>query len=144
MSEELKKAVELLHAERCSCVVISRGKAYEFHLRGVRDLYNLLSDGRNLLEHAAIADKVVGKGAAALMITGGVDEVYADVISEPALELFKRRGMKEKVGYGTLVPNIINRAGTGLCPVETRCMDIKSAEECLPPIISFLSSIQES
>jgi iron complex outermembrane receptor protein len=39
-----------------------------------------------MLDGASIADKVIGKGAAALMIAGCIKEVYADVISEAAME----------------------------------------------------------
>lgn len=146
MSDKLKQAIELLHKEKCSCVIVQGEKPYLFHQRGVKDLYELLTSGGNLLDHAVIADKVIGigKGAAALMILGGVDEVYTVVLSEPALQLFESSGMKGRVSYTTLVPNIINRAGTGLCPVETLCQPCLTAEECLPLIVSFLSAIPKS
>lgn len=72
-----------------------------------------------LLRGAFIADKVVGKGAAALMVLGGVEGLFADVVSRPALELLAGAGIA--VEYTVVVPNIVNRAGTGTCPVEQLC-----------------------
>ena len=42
------------------------------------------------MKGAAIADKVIGKGAAALMVLGGFKTVYADIISTPALVIAVR------------------------------------------------------
>ena len=84
-----------------------------FRERGVADLFRLLREEPQLLRGAFIADKVVGKGAAALMVLGGVEGLFADVVSRPALGI--------AVEYTVVVPGIMNRAGTGTCPVEQLC-----------------------
>ena len=132
----ISKLADILHDNKCSCVIYSRGKVTLCRERGVKDLFRILKTDHGLLIGAMIADKVVGKGAAALMILGGVKAVCADVISRPALELFST--VDVSVDYGECVPNIINRAGTGICPVETLCLDCSSAEECLPLIERFI------
>ena len=130
----------MLHASQCSCVVANGTRIEQFHERGVKDLHRILADDRALLDGAFIADKVVGKGAAALMVAGGVREVYADVMSRAALSLFQQSGVA--VEYGTLVDNIINRAGTDICPVEKLCMQCSTADECLPLITQFIESMR--
>ena len=70
------------------------------------DLYALLREDSDFLKGASVADKVVGKAAAALMILGEVGELHADVVSRPALDLFADSGVR--VSYGTAVPHIIN------------------------------------
>ena len=87
------------------------------------------------------ADKVVGKGAAALMVLGGVEGLFADVVSRPALELLAGAGIA--VEYTVVVPNIVNRAGTGTCPVEQLCAGAASAAECLPLIEGFMQKMKE-
>ena len=160
MDNILTVAIDMLHSEKCSCVILSEDAAMASltaampekersvsvgckiticRERGVKDLYRILNDSPLLLEGSRIADKVIGKGAAALMALGKVREVYADVISEPALRLLDSAGIP--VSYTRLVPNIINRAGTGICPVESICKDAATAEECLPLITCFLSSL---
>ncbi|MBQ5703974.1 MAG: DUF1893 domain-containing protein [Alistipes sp.] len=135
-----EQIIALLHASACSCVIANGERIESFHERGVKDLHRLLCDDRALLDGAFIADKVVGKGAAALMIAGGVKSVYADVMSRAALSLFETSNTS--VEYGTLVDNIINRAGTDICPVEKLCKDCLTADECLPLISKFIESMQ--
>ena len=109
--------------------------------RGVSDLYRLSHESPVLLQGARIADKVVGKGAAALMVWAGVGEVYADVISCPALDLLENNGIP--VTYATLVPHIVNRTGTGMCPLETRCLPCATVEECLVQIETFIEEMKQ-
>ncbi len=139
MMEGLQDLKDLLHERKCSCV-LRNGETRTFGRRGVEDLYDLLRERPGLLLGADVADKVVGKGAAALMVSGRVRRVYADVISEPAYGLLLRAGIP--VSYGRLVPAIRNRAGDGWCPVETLCRDKATAEECLPLIAGFVERLR--
>lgn len=139
MTSDQRQAVERLFAERCSCVVRNGDALRIFRERGVKDLFLLLRDDPALLRGAFVADKVVGKGAAALMALGGVDALFADVVSRAALELLDREGVR--VEYRTVVPYIVDRAGTGVCPVERACADCTSAAECLPRIEAFLRRV---
>ena len=135
-----QQAIETLHATHCSCVIANGSRLEQFHERGVKDLHHLLHNDKALLDGAFIADKVVGKGAAALMIAGGVKAVYADVMSRAALSLFQHHGLE--VEYGLLVDNIINRTGSDICPVEKLCAQCLTAEECLPLIEDFVSKLK--
>lgn len=128
---------DILHEEGCSCVIYAQGQITLCHERGVKDLLRILKSEPGLLAGSVIADKVVGKGAAALMVLGGVNAVYADVISQPAFDLLASASIE--VSYGECVDNIINRAGTGVCPVETLCKDCATAIECLPLIEQFVN-----
>lgn len=99
-------------------------------------MWTLCQDNEKFLNGALIADKVVGKGAAALMICGGVKEVYADVMSRPARELLQAHGVQ--VTCQTETDRIVNRRGDGLCPVETLCIDAESLEEMYNRIGNFI------
>lgn len=137
----MESIIEILHKEHCSCVICNGGEITKCHGQGISDLYRILTENPQLLEGALVADKVIGKGAAALMILGGVKQVYTDVISVPAKTLFEQSGLHPE--YAECVPNIINRAGTGICPVENMCKDCATAEECLPQITKFMSEIKD-
>lgn len=136
MTSLRRQTVDLLFSERCSCVIRNGDDLRIFRERGVKDLFGLLRDDPAFLRGAFVADKVVGKGAAALMILGGVDALFAGVVSRAALELLDREGVHAE--YRTVVPHIVDRAGTGICPVERACADCTSAAECLPRIEAFL------
>lgn len=131
----MEEIIELLHREQCSCV-IANGTIRTFHQRGVADLYELLNREPEFLQGSSVADKVIGKAAAALMVLGGVKEIYAGVISEPALALLQEAGVE--VRFGQAVDHIINRTRTGWCPLETICYEIKTAPEILPRIREFM------
>ncbi len=136
-TERLKTLIE----EHNASLVIGNGS--DIHLcfgSGVSDLYRLYTTMPQLLHSAIVVDKVVGKGAAALMMLGGVKEVYAYVISRVALNLLDNSDIK--VCYARLVENIINRKGDDICPVEKRCKDAITPQECFPLIQSFLQSLK--
>ena len=133
-----QQLIQRLHDEGCSCVVYNNGQTLLFHSRGVQDIHHLLHTSPTTLRGAMIADKVVGKGAAALMIAGGVEWVYAEVISQAALALFAEHNIEVEVG--SIVPNIINRAGTDICPVEKLCLPKSDIEECVGLIDEFVKT----
>ena len=128
--------IDLLHVEACSCVIRNGDVTRIFRERGVKDLYRLLEEEPELLDGAFVADKVVGKGAAAPMILGGIGELHADVISRPARLLLAASPVH--VSYTLEVPYIVNRTRTGQCPVETLCRDCATAAEALPLIRNFI------
>ena len=115
-------------------------QVHTFTQRGVADLYQLLTTDAPFLLGSSIADKVVGKGAAALMVIGGVANVYADVISAPALALLKESGVE--VSYAEVVESIRNRAGTDMCPVEKRCLPLENVDEMVGEIRDFLMQMR--
>ena len=97
----MKDLIDRLHVEQCYLVVLHDGHIRTFKGRGVRRLYNLMSDEPELFLRAKIADKAVGHSAAELMVLGGVSEVYADYMSEQAYDILTEAGIK--VSYGKKV-----------------------------------------
>lgn len=131
--------IEILHSSACSCVVCNKGRVERYYNRGVKDLYTLYTADSQLLSGADVADKVVGRAAASIMILGGVRRVYADTISQLALELFAQNNVE--ISYNQVVPHIINRAKTDLCPLERATKDLESLEEIFAAIEAFVSSL---
>ena len=72
------------------------------------------------------------------MLLGGVAELHTDIISGKAIELL--HGSSLRYAYDLEVPHIINRTRDGWCPLETRCRDCRTAEECLTQIEAFIAS----
>lgn len=138
----MEELISMLHTGGYSCVIANGEKIRTFTQRGVADLYDLLTMEPEFLKGAIIADKVVGKGAAALMILGEIKELYTDVISTKALELFQKSEVK--IDFTQEVPFIWNRNHTGWCPVETMCSEENSAENILPLIRDFLERMRSN
>lgn len=137
----MQELIRQLHETGCSCVV-ANGTIRMFSRRGVLDLYSLLGSEPEFLRGALVADKVVGKAAAALLLLADVKELYADLISTPALRLLQQAGAR--FAYGTEVPSILNREGTQSCPLETICMEFDSPQRLLPLITKFIDSRRAS
>ena len=122
MNKNLSKAKELL-CEGAALVIVTGDGVLTYNERGVKSLLSVQSS----LSGASVADKVVGKAAAMMMVRGGVAEVYAEIISKPALGVFLSHGTV--CHYGTLVPNVINRTNTGICPMEQAVLGVDDIDE---------------
>ena len=104
--------------------------------RGVAPLMKLLNENKEQLCDSMIADKVIGKAAALLMVYGKVKEVFTPTISVPAIEVFKNHNVK--ITYDKVVERIINRKGDGLCPMETLCLNVDNPEEAFFKVNVFI------
>lgn len=129
--------IEMLHKGDYSCVVRNGSEVRTFTRPGVADLYSLLGEDAAFLKGAEVADKVIGKAAAALVVLGGVKELYAEVISLSALMLIRDAGIE--VDFSVVVPYIRNRNGDDWCPLEMLCYKEKKAGDILPLIEGFLA-----
>ena len=134
----MKELIDMLHAGNYSCVIANGERIRTFTQRGVADLYDLLTQEPDFLHGASVADKVIGKAAASLMVLGGVREVDTRTISQPALRLLQEAGVT--VNCDEVVDHIINRTHTGWCPMEQASRDLHTAEEIFPVIKEFISN----
>ena len=134
----MKQLIDILHSEGLTLVVKSGdGTIHRFTQRGVKDLLTLVTTAPEVLHNAIIADKAVGKAAAACMVQGGVKQVWADVMSEPAMTLL--RAFRVEAECGTLVDHIINRAGTDWCPMERLSREIDDPATIIQKIQDFFT-----
>ncbi len=132
--------INVLVDEGCRGVVRSvQGELRTFSRRGVADLFSLVADEPDFLRGASVADRVIGRGAALLLVKGGAREVYAQVISSGALEVLRSVGIE--TSFDKEVPNIINRTGTDICPVEKLTASTSSPDEAYERIKQFLDSM---
>lgn len=113
------------------------GEIRLFRRKGVIDLYELLAHEPKLLIGGKIADRVIGRGAALLLLKAGIEEVFAYVMSEGAYQLLREAGVN--VQAERVIPHIINRTGDDICPVEKLTMHTSDYEEAYRLIGKFLN-----
>lgn len=113
MNKDLERATMLLEGGGYTCVLCKGQSLRTSTQRGVQPLMALLEED---MSGFSAADKVVGKATALLYCLMGVSAVYAAVISEPALAVLERHGIR--VSFKSAVPYIVNRQGNGSCPME--------------------------
>lgn len=111
------------------------GRIFTSRERGVRALVHLIDTDPELLRGATIADKVVGRAAAALMIRSGVSRLHSRVITSSAIAMLVQHGID--VDFGTEVDIIENRAKTGRCPLDTLCAPLSDPAEMEAAIRRF-------
>lgn len=128
---DLAQAKELLLQGAYTCVLCRAGEVFTSTLRGVSPLLEWI-DGDVNLQGFCAADKAVGKAAALLFAYAGVAAVYATVMSQPAMAVLTRFGIP--YSYQTGTERIINRAGTGQCPMELAVAGIDDPAEGLAAI----------
>lgn len=140
MEQNLRKAWDLLNTGNYTCVVCRDDTVYTTTQRGVAPLLSWLDNNTDLTGFSA-ADRVVGRGAAFLYCLLGVREVYARVMSLPAVEVLRAHNIHADAG--TFVEGIINRNGDGPCPFEAAVMDIQDPVEALAAIRAKRAAMQK-
>lgn len=131
----LEQAKNTLKATDSTIAVVSDGEVFTSQERGVKQLLFLLKEKKEFLKGASVADKVIGKAAALLMVLGEIKEVHTLIISEPAIKVFEKHNIP--CFYDKKVTRIVNRTGDGLCPMETLCLDVEKPQEAFERITSL-------
>lgn len=114
--ELLNRAIRVLSEEGVSCVVLRDKETFTATGVGVKPLMGFLRKDRRFFQDAVVADKVIGKAAAMLLIAGGAQAVYGAVMSDTAVEILTKNCVV--CDWGERVPYIKNRTNTGICPLE--------------------------
>ena len=121
--------LDMLNEQGLSLLVFNNGELTTHANRGVQDLLQLISEQPERLNGAVVADKIIGKAAAAIMATGGVREVHTNIICTPAKQLFEQQGIL--VFATEEVPMILNRDRSGQCPIDALLIDAENTDECV-------------
>lgn len=108
--------------------------------KGIRPLLDALEAVKHHTEIFA-ADRIVGKAAAMLYVLMKAKGVWAEVISRDATDLLSEYGIK--FDYDILTDNIINRSGTGPCPMEQAVKNINDPQKAYEAIVQKLNELSE-
>lgn len=140
MKNEAETAKLLLYSENCTCVFVGNGKKLICRERGIAPLMKLYESKKSLSGFFA-ADKIVGCAAAYLYVLLKPCEIYADVISESAAKILS----EHKIPYSakTVTPLIINRAGSGPCPMEEAVTNAKNPRDAAKRIKKKLKELTD-
>ena len=134
-----EQMLQQLNEQQISLLVYNQDSLSDYHQHGVRDLLMLVQNEPERLQGAIVADKMVGKAAAALMVLGGVKEVHTNTICTPAKEMLLNAGIE--LFFTDEVPYIVNKKKTGQCPLDSRLSEVTNAEDCLPIIADFYTQL---
>lgn len=110
---------------------------YSSKKKGVFPLFDCLQKHKQRMECAEIADKVVGTGAARLLVYAKIKSLYTLTITKEALQLLVAKNIKTVFKEKT--ENIMNQYKTGVCPVELLSRKHKSIDKFIISLKSFLN-----
>ena len=129
MHPELEKAMTAVKNEGCTCALTLGNVIFKSKDKSVRSLLDWMNSGNNYMGYM-LADKIVGKAAAFIMIAMGIREIYAQVISEPAKALLE----KEHVVVNADLVEILDKDKAEKDPLERAVESYENAAEALMPI----------
>lgn len=115
-------AKELLINSNNTCVSVKGDQVYQSDLKGIQPIISKLKEDPTFFEGAYVADVVIGKAAAMLLIYGRAHKIYARLISEHAIAILKEYQIPYE--YDIVVPYIMNRKKDGICPMEDTVLNI--------------------
>lgn len=139
--KNLKKAIQMLTDGDYTCVLCKGDIVYTCEKRGVKPLLDWYDRDLNLKGFSA-ADKVVGNAAAFIYVLLGIKEVHALVMSEAAGRTLQENGIS--ASCDRLVKGIMNRTGTGPCPMEAAVHGITEPEQALEAVRKRLAALSNS
>ena len=93
--------------------------------RGISPMMRLIAEEKDLAGYSA-ADVIVGKAAAMLFVKAGIVCVFGKTVSCSGLDYLTEHSIP--CTYETLTARIINRQGTGICPMEDAVLEISDCE----------------
>ena len=141
MTGDWTLAIEALHSARENTLTVCRdGKLSVSTQRGIKPLLELTESDEDL-HGACAADRIVGKAAAMLYVLLGVKAVYAEVLSKTARDIFEENHIEYR--YETLTDRIINRMGTGLCPMEEAVKETDEPQAALTAIRNKIAEMRK-
>lgn len=139
MEEILMKLKKVLKENEATCVIGNEEEIYISNQKGIKPLLQFISEGK--FGYFA-ADKVVGKAAAYLHVLLKTKELYAEIISEKAMEILTQYGISYH--YQEKVQNIMNKYKTDICPMEKAVAEVNSAEEAYDILIKVIESLKNN
>lgn len=139
MEEILMKLKKVLKENDATCVIGNEEEIYISNQKGIKPLLQFVSEGK--IGYYA-ADKVVGKAAAYLHILLKTKGIYAEIISEKAIEIFNQNGIT--FYYQEKVENIMNKYKTDICPMEKAVSEVNSAKEAYDKLIKVIESLKNN
>ena len=137
--EEAKKTIG---TDGITCIALKRGAdPLISRVRGVRPVLEWIETGKDL-QDASVCDTIVGRAAAMMYVLAGVTRVYAKVMSRGGAAELEKAGVAFEAE--TFTEKIVNRQGTGMCPMEETVLSITDPQEAFCALKAKVSALQSA
>ncbi len=134
--KDIELAKRILIDEECALVAVKNGEViFKSMEKGIKPMYILATEKKDLMEDASIADKVIGRGAALLCTYLDISHVYGSLISKAGMETLEKNHILYE--FGKSCDYIKNRDGTDYCPIERISMNTEEPLDFLEELRGF-------
>ena len=120
---------------------ICASNGYTSYDKGIKPVIIPMNEDLYFFKDLIVADKLIGKASAMLLTLSGVKEVHTFTLSKAGKEIFDKYGIT--YSYDKLVEYIINREGTGMCPMEMTVKDIDDLKEAFAALNRKLEELRK-
>ena len=132
--------MNLLDELKANNYAIIASNGYYSYETGIKPVINRLNESLNYFDGLIVADKIIGKASAMLLILSGVKEVYCIVLSKAGQKILEEYNITYH--YDELTDYIISRKGDDMCPMEKTVANINNLNEAYKALNDKLSSLK--
>lgn len=136
--------LEKLDDKRLNLIIIKDGKTLFSSSRdGMVPLLEAMDNlGLSKLSGSIVVDKMVGKATALLICFFKAKEIHTHIMSLRAKEVLDKFAVK--YSSEKIVPEILNKFGTDICPFERTVLDVSEPEEGYKRLVSKFMKTQRT
>ena len=136
----LEEAKSLLGTDGITCIALREGAdPLISRVRGVKPILEWIEGGEDL-QGASVCDTIVGRAAAMMYALAGAGFVYGRVMSRGGAAELEKAGIPYEADQ--LMDVIINRMGTGMCPMEQTVLEITDPREAFFALKEKIAQLQ--
>ena len=132
--------MNILEQLKANNYAIIASNGYYSYETGIKPVINRLNEKIDYFKGLTVADKIIGKASAMLLVLSGVKEVYCLVLSKSGQDIFNKYHITYH--YETLTEYIINRKGDDMCPMEKTVKDIDDLNEAYKALNDKFSNLK--
>ena len=126
--KDLEIAKNQLYYKQLTLAIVKNGQVlFQTDSHRISGFIGAIEKFGTQLNGASVADRVAGKALALLCVYAGIREVYAEILSRKAQEVFEEN--KVAVEWKEIVDNVLDLNKTGVCPFEKVAADISDPKD---------------
>jgi len=128
MQADLSLAKQRLSQKNLSLVIAKKGRVlFETESHGINGLLKAIKKLQENTAGSSVADRIVGRAAALLLVYAGVVAVFADTASDGGIEVLKNNHIFHE--FGRRVPRILDSKRVDVCPFEKLVAEFSNPRE---------------
>ncbi len=138
---DLEIAKTQFHRKELTLAIVKNGELlFETRSHRISGFLGAIEKLGDVLEGAAVADRVAGKAIALLCVYAKISDVYAEVLSEKAKTVFEENSVRHE--WKELVKNVLDLNKSGVCPFEKLAAAISDPKDAYRKFKSLQASLK--